>query len=483
MEEIIAHLAGQPWSSGQVIAWGFSYLADTADWTTGRPSPALLAAVPRETDFDAYLNLFFPGGVANDWFLFGWGENARDIDLGRNPDKGLDCVKRVGDCAQLYPTLQPVDADENFNLIRQAIAGRPHWGPEDYAKTAFRDEPGTNGYSIFDSSPASSLADIRKQRKPVQYWGSWVDGGTAEAALARFRSTPGIPSEIWITANDHSQRRRGDPFTADQKSPLPSVDEQFQTQASFQDLVLKGQKIERLIHYYVMGAETFRTTETWPPAGLRAIHFALSTDDQLTLTPPSHNAIDRYTVDVTATSGKTTRWSTQGGAPPDYADRREEDEKLQVYDGPGQTEDMELAGTPVVTLYMAASFNDPAVFVYLEDVAPDGRVTYLTEGELRAIHRKPADPGTLPYDQGPAPHSFRRADALPVTPGEVMKLQFALQPVAALIRKGHSLRLAIAGADADTFHRYPPTTKETFLIHHGKDSPSGIEVAMRPWKP
>jgi putative CocE/NonD family hydrolase len=370
----------------------------------------------------------------------------------------------------------------DFKLLRQAMSGRPHWGPEDYAKTTFRDEPGANGFSIFDSSPAKGLADIRKQRKPVQYWGSWVDGGTAEAALARFRSTPGVPAEVWITANDHHQSRRGDPLTADQKSPLPSLDEQLRTQFDFQDRVLHGQKIDRLIHYYVMGSSgAFRTTDTWPPVGLRSVRLALDTRGQLTPAQPAQNGTDRYNIDVTATTGKTTRWSTQGGASPDYPDRRDADRKLEVYDGPAQTQDMELAGTPVVTLHLAASFNDPAVFVYLEDVAPDGRVTYLTEGELRAIHRKPADPSTLPYDQGPAPHSFNRADALLVIPGEVMTLQFALQPVAALIRKGHWLRLAIAGADADTFHRYPPTTQETFLIHRGTNFPSNVEVSLRPW--
>jgi putative CocE/NonD family hydrolase len=134
----------------------------------------------------------------------------------------------------------------------------------------------------------------------------------------------------------------------------------------------------------------------------------------------------------------------------------------------------------VVTLYIAAATRDPAVFVYLEDVAPEGRVSYLTEGQLRLIHRKPADPATLPYDQGPAPHTYARADSLPVMPGEVMQVRFALFPAAALIRKGHRLRVAIAGADADTFHRYSEGKPESFEIHSGGSRSSGIELWMQP---
>ena len=132
---------------------------------------------------------------------------------------------------------------------------------------------------------------------------------------------------------------------------------------------------------------------------------------------------------------------------------------------------------------MAARTTDPAVFVYIEDVAPDGRSTYLGEGQLRAIHRKPADPASLPYDQGPAPHSFRRADALPVKPGQMMTLRFALLPTAALIKQGHRLRVAIAGGDADTFHRYSQGKAETFTVAYGGAQASHIEITTRPWSP
>lgn len=130
---------------------------------------------------------------------------------------------------------------------------------------------------------------------------------------------------------------------------------------------------------------------------------------------------------------------------------------------------------------MAAETHDPAIFVYLEDVAPDGRVTYLTEGELRAIDRKAADPARLPYPIDPPAHAYDRADALPVTPGKPFEARIALFPVAALIRQGHSLRIAIAGADADTFRRYSEGKPDFFTIHHGPNQVSAVDIPLRPW--
>lgn len=115
---------------------------------------------------------------------------------------------------------------------------------------------------------------------------------------------------------------------------------------------------------------------------------------------------------------------------------------------------MELARWAVVILQMSTATNDPPIFVaYLEDVAPDGTVTYITEGQLRAINRKIADREALLYDLGPVPHSFKRADALPVVPGEKFSIAFKLYSVAVRIKKGNRIRLAISGADIDTFRR------------------------------
>lgn len=483
MDVLIAHVASQSWSDGHVFAQGTSYMADTADIATSRPAPALRGAVIRQVDFDVFLHLFFPGGVANEWFLQNWGAATKLADEGRSPRPGetYDCLARAEDCPPLWPILAPVDGDDEFVLLREALAGRNRWAPDDYAGMEFHDDAGLNGYVFFHSAPAYHLDGIRRQAVPAQVWGSWMDAGTAEAALARYRSAPDVPMEIWLTSNDHSNNVLADPFLPDVSEPLPALDRQFEIMDGFYRRVMETGSVDRVVHYYVLGAGEFRSTVDWPPQGVVLEDFFLAEASGLTATRPEPG-VAIHEVDFAAGTGERTRWSTQFGIPPAYPDRRADAERLAVFDTAPFEADMELAGAPVIELHVTTATSDPAFHVYLEDVAPDGRVTYLTEGLFRAIHRAPADPQSLPFDMGPAPHSYRREDAVAVIPGERMKIEFAAYPVAALIRSGHRLRVSVAGADASYFRRYSNGEEEIFEIALGGEAASRVRVPMRPWQ-
>jgi predicted acyl esterase len=92
-------------------------------------------------------------------------------------------------------------------------------------------------------------------------------------------------------------------------------------------------------------------------------------------------------------------------------------------------------------------------------------VAYLTEGCLRFIHRRMTGP-SQPARLG-APRSFARTDSRDVVPGQYLDLVVELQPVSALIRAGHRIRVAIAGNDGSCFARYGPP-EETFTLELGK---------------
>ena len=65
-------------------------------------------------------------------------------------------------------------------------------------------------------------------------------------------------------------------------------------------------------------------------------------------------------------------------------------------------------------------------------------------------------------------------------PGEIFTIAIKLYAVAALIRKGHRIRLAIAGADFNTFPPLSNGQPEQFDIHRGDPTPSLLEVPLRP---
>ncbi len=480
MDSLITHLREQPWSDGQVFATGVSYMADTADLATASPA-GLSGAVIRQSDFDAYLNLFMPGGISNDFMMELWGGDTLLRDYGRSldPKAPLDCMARAADCAKLWPRLQPTDEDADFSRMRAAMTVRRHWKPDDYRAAEFRDDKGTNGYSMFSSSPASRLTAIARQKVPVQYWASWMDAGTADGTLARYRSLPGVPMEVWITANSHRGDHLSDPFRPDDATPRPGADAQWQMMTRFLADRRAGKPVSRAIHYYVLGAGTYRTTADWPPADVKRTLFHFAPGNSLSRDSVTSGGSDSYTVDATATTGQATRWTTQIGAPAAYGDRAAADARLLTYTSEPFEQDMELVGTPSVRLFLASRTGDPAFFAYLSDVAPDGRVTYLTEGLFRALHRKPAPPGGLPYAQSAPAVTYDRTDAAPLPPGQMVEVAFPTFPVAALIAKGHRLRVSLAGADAGTFRQHG--AGDVWTIARTPAQPSSLSVDLRPW--
>ena len=130
-----------------------------------------------------------------------------------------------------------------------------------------------------------------------------------------------------------------------------------------------------------------------------------------------------------------------------------------------------------MSLFITSTHTDGAFFVYLEEIDEHGKVTYVTEGELRALHRRvssEANPVKLPVPY----HTFLKKDALALKPGEVAELRFALQPISVLVKKGHRLRVAIAGHDKDTFIRVPAEGTPTISMLRNSRGLSRIELPI-----
>jgi len=130
-----------------------------------------------------------------------------------------------------------------------------------------------------------------------------------------------------------------------------------------------------------------------------------------------------------------------------------------------------------VSLHRSSTHPDGAIHVYLEDVAPDGRVTYLTEGIMRLIHGT-SDDAVAPYEQPGPPRTFRRTDDEPLTPNEVVRVEMALYATSVRVEAGHRLRIAIAGHDASTFARYPEDGAPVLTFTHSPASPSFVELPV-----
>jgi putative CocE/NonD family hydrolase len=125
------------------------------------------------------------------------------------------------------------------------------------------------------------------------------------------------------------------------------------------------------------------------------------------------------------------------------------DAKALTYTTPVLDQDVEITGHPVVHLWLTTAAPDLDVFVYLEVVDRRGKPAYITEGNLRASHRKliqaPFNNLGLPYQ------SHNQSDLEPLPHGEPFELVFALLPGSYQFHSGSRIRITVAFADKGNF--------------------------------
>ncbi|MGE3617832.1 MAG: CocE/NonD family hydrolase, partial [Gemmatimonadales bacterium] len=232
--------------------------------------------------------------------------------------------------------------------------------------------------------------------------------------------------------------------------------------------------------YYTLGEERWKEAAAWPIPGTTQERLWFNARGTLTRRRATRPGRDRYQVDFDLTTGTDNRWATQlGGQDVVYPERSAADARMLTYTTPALDRDLEVTGQAVVTLTVVSSATDGNFFVYLEDVGPDGKSTYVTEGMLRAIHRK-VSTAVPPYRTTYPYHTFGQADATPLRPGEPATLTFQLLPTSVLFRAGHRIRLAIAGADKDTFIRVPAAGDVAIAVQHGGPRGSFIDLPVVP---
>lgn len=473
--EVAAWIRQQPWSNGQIAGWGASYSANAADFLAAAAGHRIGAIVPLFGDFDLYSDLTHPGGVLHTSFGQTWSNRVQEQDRNRplvGPNGTARGVRRVSSDSS--------GAELAANIRHRDTVPGVFDG---YRRIVFKDDnpPGWDG-SLRERSTHALIGPLERSSAPMFVWASWMDAGTANGAIHRF-ATLGNRQRVVIGAWSHGARHSASPFGPGDAPLEPSDDQQRREQLCFLNQYLRKASTrlsEREVLYYTMGEERWKTTPVWPPVGFERRRFFFDEASLLSTTAPQVAiGADRYQVDYQATTGTTNRWQTQlGGGDVIYPDRASADRRLLVYTTTPLERDVEVTGTPWINLAARSTHRDGAFFVYLEDVAPDGRVTYITEGQLRGLHRKTSS-YAAPYRMFEPYHSFQRRDAAPIQPGKLMQLEFGLLPTSVVFRKGHRIRVAIAGADQGSFARIPETGEPIITIERSRDNVSWISLPMK----
>jgi putative CocE/NonD family hydrolase len=456
--EVVNWIVKQPWSNGKVGAIGNSYDGNTAFWLAVTMNPAVKAVIPRHFEFDEFNETPYPGGILTDWMIKKWSDGNRQLDT----NAGVRLVDEDTD-QQLYREASKHRA-ENLDVYAGAL------------KTAFRDDRGL-GISLDEISLHSYRSQIEKSQVAINSWGGWFDASTADAVIKSFMSLNNYQRAV-VGPWNHGGGQNASPY---QTPDSPRIMQAYEWLRFF-DHYLKGIDTgldsEKLLYYYTVGEEQWKVTSTWPVAGTKMTRWYLDEGNLLSSTAPRGvSGEDKYAVNFEATTGEKNRWHTQVGGQVVYPDRVEEDKKLLTYTSAPLNADTEITGHAVIDLFVSSTHNDGAFFVYLEDIDESGKVTYLTEGALRALHRKISNEQP-PYKIFVPCHSFKQKDAMPLVPGQMAELKFGLQPTSVLIRKGHRLRIAIAGHDKNTFARIPAEGSPVIAVSRNKRNASWIDLPV-----
>lgn len=461
---VVDWIVAQSWSNGNVGSYGTSYTGTTAELLCATQHPAVKAVIPGWSDFDLYRSPARPYGLVASKFIKKWGLYVRMLDRNRSLFVG--------------GSIRPV-SDDSLKLALKEHKGNMRVY-QSVKEGEFRDTQfGSSNYE--ECSVVHWKKEIEASNVPMLVLTSWMDAGTAEGTIQRLEHFSN-PQKVLLMATSHGGWSNASPFSVGDSLlyPRPMVYAQNQTQLDFFDHYLKGidKGVEDwpLITYFNMGEEVFHNSNVWPIPGTVETNFFFQENGGLnTLKPTNTEGSDAYKVDFGTYTSEHNRWTTQMGGPVKNLNHRNEmDERMLVYTSEPVAEDLQITGTPVVRLQLTSTHQDGAVLVYLEDVDENGNSVYITEGGLRLIHRKELEPSETNFNL----HSFNEEDAELMVPNQVTEVAFNMWPTSVLIKKGHSIRIAIAGADKSIFDKCPENGKPTYEVMRNAVNFSFVELPI-----
>ncbi len=481
---LIDWIVAQPWSNQNVATTGVSYSGNAAEHAIFSHHPALKVANPRFSDFDWYSSLVFPGGIPNKIVSSGWGSYVWSLDMNQVSQSQPDLPNQPKVLG-----VKPVDGVNGHALLEQAVKQHKNNSnvTDTLSKTTFRDD--LKEASSLQDDPSHIVTPYRfkqqvEQSKTALFnWGSWQDSGTAAGVIARFVDYD-VDGEFVIGPWNHGAYLDADPFRPKNHPVAPTRPQQYKKIIDFFEPYMfetssKKAKQGKTLKYFTMGQNQWKETQVWPPIGTNYQTWYLSSENRLVKDKREVAfGFDKYKVDFNAGTGNQTRWSTQlGRTDVFYGNRANDDLKLLTYTSSPLAKSIEITGAASVQIQLSSTHKDGSLIVYLESVAPNGKVTMLTEGGIRLIHRK-ASANPMPYSLISPHRTFRREDAEYMVPNQMETITFSLLPTSIEVPIGHSIRVAIAGHDKDTFVRIPEDGQPTLNVSYNQDALSYIKLPI-----
>lgn len=242
----------------------------------------------------------------------------------------------------------------------------------------------------------------------------------------------------------------------------------------------------------------FRTSTSWPPTNLSVKRLYLGSSGTLA-DGTSTEGSDSWAYNPTAGTAETlSRWDNAAGTPqPSWDQRTDSPKGLGYQTGPltsalevtgpialrmfASTVGLELPGPPSApgAAQLTPPYHDTDFVVKLSDVAPDGSARLVTQGYLRASHRRIDRSRSWSLGGeilGPY-HLHNQASISPPRAGEVTEYLVELWPTAKTFRQGHRLRIDIYSSDTPNHLNLLKPALNTIFRGGAHDSYLALPVA------
>ena len=472
--------ASLPYSNGKIGMWGGSYVGATQMLAAIAHPPHLTGICPVVTASNYHENWTYQGGAFEQWFNESWTSGLAQDTLNRTVQQATNALKGASVLPLTSYPLFNLPADLSNSNLTHALA--PYF-------LDWLAHPNFDSYwkrwSIEDH-----FADIQVPVLSVAAWYDIFQGGS-------LRNYMGLKQHAGNEAARKGQRllviigghAGGGRTIGEVDFGEPAADFNETTVAlRWYDYLLKGVQNEYAgppVKLFVMGANEWRTEESWPLARAHGTKYFLHSqgkanslrgDGSLSETEAASEPADEYVYDpanpAPTVGGPLCCDSMHLPAGPRDQHAVEARDDVLIYSTGALTQDMEVTGPVSLTIYVKSSAVDTDFTAKLVDVWPNGFAQNLTEGILRARYRNSQEKPEL------------------TKPGEIYPLTIDLWSTSNVFKQGHKLRLEVSSSNFPRFDRNFNTGEAsqssshmataTNAILHDAEHPSALLLPVVP---
>jgi len=497
--DTIEWISNQPWSNGKTGTFGCSYLGENQIQLSATRHPNHSAAIPLAAgggyEGTSRQFMFIDGGVPELASSLSWFWRAGVKHHLKRPE-GMTDLEFRNDAAlfEPWPHVTPLDFSKAFWHLPSAGIVRDFGGPTSDYEDFFSHSPADPYWDALNY-----VGDDDQFNVPALHVNSWYDGGVNETLILfnLFRKNASSDHArdnqfaiISPTAHCMSEQQENWENAVIGNLAMGDISKDyFRIYLDWFDHWLKGidngvTEMPKL-QYYAMGANEWRSADTWPLGNTEYQSYYLHSEGDAntrggsgtlsTTAPEDKESADNYQYDPSdpvPTLGGAICCISKDAAPAGAYDQAEVENRqdVLVYTSDELDRDLEVTGPITATLFVSSSAKDTDFTVKLVDVYPDGATYNVQDSILRARYR-----------EGYEKKVFMEPDG-------VYRLDIDLHATGNVFLKGHSIRLQVSSSNFPRFVRNLNTGGNNYdetefvvarnTIHHSAEYSSHIVLPV-----